>query len=257
MRDDNVINLTYSNNNEVVNLTTLNNNFTSWAKGTLPSNRYKSFLEKIRNGVSRTNASIVANQISDINQFDRNDRNDPYFINHQNRLMRMENRNKTISNMNRAYYIGVICSQPGGRNYERGKDIIKNKMNLPPRAKFEFIDRQEPIGKTFPNNVPTGREYDLLWFAGCNLAAVFLNRRTGNYLKPNGKIIFTESQGFVTKHQVPPSTFPFVSVDAYYRVANKMPSKNEDKRRVDNFKRNFKKTQTANKVFYTFKKRRR
>ena len=109
----------------------------------------------------------------------------------------------------------VICSSPTGRDY-----LAKDNQDLLHTLLGEgfvptFLDG---VGKTFPNDLPSGEnQFDLMFFAGCNhLSSLFtaskveereenkvheaIIRRLGSLLKKDGKIIFSESANYVKRH---------------------------------------------------------
>jgi hypothetical protein len=101
------------------------------------------------------------------------------------------------------FYVLVVCSDEHGSDFlnQQNQDMIKKLANgLAPV--YDFLNGEH----AFPDNLPD-KQYDLIWFAGCNMLAwIFPEldlsgtiKKLEQSLNAEGNIIFTESLKYV-KH---------------------------------------------------------
>ena len=107
----------------------------------------------------------------------------------------------------------VICSNPNGVdfNFPQNQELIKKMCNKD--IKYDFIDVKYNDKKYQEEIFNFGEKtYDIIWFAGCNMLNWLFDtnnvqsiiQQIKYILRPNGKIIFTESPNYVKVYSAKP-----------------------------------------------------
>jgi hypothetical protein len=103
----------------------------------------------------------------------------------------------------------VICSSPTGKDYPREENQAMLKKLLGEDFVPEFLG--ENSSGQYPQNLPTGKQFDLILFAGCNVLIWLFGedrehetgmKKLSTVLKDDGIIIFVETLKYVQTHGV-------------------------------------------------------
>ena len=92
----------------------------------------------------------------------------------------------------------VVCSSPNGFNFKEPMNIRLRSLLFGQNPNYMFCDGYNG-SQSFPTCPPDdGNKYDFIWFAGCNfIQSIFKSNaieKIKDILKPNGHILFTESE---------------------------------------------------------------
>jgi hypothetical protein len=100
----------------------------------------------------------------------------------------------------------VICSRPTGSDFPREENQTMLKTILGDEFVPEFLGESSNYPGRYPRNLPTGKKFDAILFAGCNVL-IWLFGEDGNHetgiknlsslLNDDGVIIFVETKKYV------------------------------------------------------------
>ena len=102
----------------------------------------------------------------------------------------------------------VICSGPGpeSRNYPREENKVMLQTLLGNDYVPVFLQTPEGYQGHYPENLPTGRTFDAILFAGCNVLTWLFKgnyedgiRRLSSILTNDGIVIFVENNNYIRK----------------------------------------------------------
>jgi hypothetical protein len=110
----------------------------------------------------------------------------------------------------------VICSSPNPNSDYSAKDnqdMLNKLLGSPEKRTVEFLSGEE--GQRFPENMPQGKKYDLILFAGCNphlfFTSVLFDYKTAtkllyDRLKEKGVVVIVESEKNI-RERIQPATY--------------------------------------------------
>jgi hypothetical protein len=100
----------------------------------------------------------------------------------------------------------VICSKPTGFDFPREENQIMLKTILGDEFVPEFLGESSNYPGRYPRNLPTGKQFDAILFAGCNVLIWLFGedrqheggiKTLSSLLKEDGVIIFVENKKYV------------------------------------------------------------